>query len=195
VADEKYSWWLGERVYIAVTAAMGCFLGVGLSIGASGKDLAQADGEFAQEASAHQPDYRPQTLILDSWEGTQTAWRQLFPAVVFIPCFLHVVLGIEKYCRSNQSLHQALIQGLWHLYHSQTPAQFGQRLRRLWEWVKADPTVPAAVLGKLERFKTNAAAFKLTFEYPQAYRTSNPVDRLMNYQGNGDVVELPSLWA
>jgi hypothetical protein len=120
--------------------------------------LAQAYGEFAQEAIAHQPDYQPETVTLDGWDGTQKAWRQLFPAVVVMPCFLHVVLGIEKHCRSNQSLHQALSQDLWHLYHSQTPAQFGQRLRRLWEWVKADPTVPAGVLGKLKRFKANAAA-------------------------------------
>jgi len=31
VADEKHTWWWGERIYVAVTAAMGCFLGVAIA--------------------------------------------------------------------------------------------------------------------------------------------------------------------
>jgi hypothetical protein len=41
------------------------------------------------------------------------------------------------------------------------------------------PDVPQAILEKL---KANAQNFKLTLEYPNAYRTSNTVNRFMNYQ-------------
>lgn len=161
---------------------MGCFLGVGFSSGASAEDFVQAYGEFAQEAQAHQGEYQPQTVNLDGWDGTQKAWRALFPRVVVIPCFLHMVLGIEKHCRRNHPLQQALSEALWHLYESLNPAQFGQRLRRLLEWTSADSTVPESIVEKLQRLKVNASEYKQTFEYPQAYRTSNQVDRLMNYQ-------------
>ena len=46
VADEKHTWWWGERVYVAVTAAIGCFLGGGLAESADVEALTQAYGEF-----------------------------------------------------------------------------------------------------------------------------------------------------
>jgi hypothetical protein len=45
-ADEKHSWWLGQRIYIAVTVGVGCFLGVGLSATADTAGLSAAYGEF-----------------------------------------------------------------------------------------------------------------------------------------------------
>jgi hypothetical protein len=56
VADEKHSWWLGERIYIAVTAAKECFLGVSLAIDAGTDALTQAYGVFHAEALALNPD-------------------------------------------------------------------------------------------------------------------------------------------
>jgi ribulose kinase len=50
VADEKHSWWLGQRIYIAVTAAKGCFLGVSLAMNAGAEALTQAYGVFHAEA-------------------------------------------------------------------------------------------------------------------------------------------------
>jgi hypothetical protein len=182
VADEKPSWWRGHRIYIAVTAALGCFLGVGLFTSADAEDLTAAYGIFAKEAQAHQPDYQPQTVNLDGWEATQTAWKRLFPTIVVLRCFLHVVLGIQQRCRSNKPLDKALSEDWWHLFPSLNPAQFGQRLRRLWESVNATAEFPQVILEKLAKLKANAQNFKLTFEYPNAYRTSNTVDRLMNYQ-------------
>jgi hypothetical protein len=97
-------------------------------------------------------------------------------------CFLHVVLGIQQRIRSNKPLYEVLTEDLWHLFHSLNPAQFAQRLRRLLEWVNAAPGMPPVILEKLNKHKANAAQFKLIFTYPQAHRTSNLVDRLMNYQ-------------
>jgi hypothetical protein len=182
VADENHSWLIGERVYITVTAALGCFLGVALSQSASADDLATGYGEFAAEAQAHHPGYQPEIVNLDGWEGTQTAWQRLFPTVVVMRCFLHVVLGIQQHCRSHKELYKALSTALWGLFHSLNPAQFGQRLRRLLEWTAADADVSDVLWEKLAKLETHAQNFKLTFTHPEAYRTSNNVDRLMNYQ-------------
>lgn len=139
MADEKHSWWKGKQIYIAVTAAIGCILGVALCRSASSDDLAAGYGEFAQELNQHCPDYQPETVNLDGWEGTQAAWKHLFPTVVVMRCFLHVVLGIQQGCRFNKPLFKDLSDKLWHLFHSLNPAQFGQRLRRLLEWATAHP--------------------------------------------------------
>jgi hypothetical protein len=182
VADEKHSWWLGERIYITVTAAMGCFLGVGFSEGADTGSLKESYGEFAEELQEHCPDWEPETVNLDGWDATQAAWRQLFPNILIMRCFLHVVLGIQQHLRSKHVLFEQVTEDLWELFHSLNPAEFGQRLRRLREWVALDEDLPQVVKNKVETMATYAANFKQTFNHPEAYRTSNNVDRLMNYQ-------------
>jgi hypothetical protein len=52
VADEKHSWLIGERVYIATTAAKDCILGASVAMSASQTDLEKAYGVFASEARA-----------------------------------------------------------------------------------------------------------------------------------------------
>lgn len=173
---------MGQRIYLAVTVAMGCFLGVGLALSAEADALTQAYGLFAEEAKAHQPDYAPESVNLDGWDATRIAWTRLFPTIVVMRCFLHTVLGIQQRCRSNKPLFRALTHRLWHLFHSLSPAQFGQRLRRLGEWAKTTPDLPQTVLEQLAKLKAKAPQFKLTFQHPNAHRTSNMVDRLMNHQ-------------
>jgi hypothetical protein len=92
VADEKHTWWLGERVYVATTAAQECILGVGLAQDADAESLTQAYGEFQQEARALNPDYAPQSVNTDGWEAPQLAWQNLFPGITLMLCFLHTVL-------------------------------------------------------------------------------------------------------
>jgi hypothetical protein len=181
VADEKHTGWLGERVYVATTAAAGCILGAGFAEAADALSLTQAYGEFAQEAHALNPDYCPQSVNTDGWEGTQLAWQPLFPGVTLMLCFLHTVLGIQQRCRRAKEVFHPLSQKLWHLYGSLNPHQFGQRLRRLQEW-SAKQDMPAAAQQKIQGLTQKTTQFKLTFKLPQAYRTSNQVDRLMNYQ-------------
>lgn len=161
---------------------MGCFLGVGLSMSADSEALTEAYGVFASEARAHDPSYEPETVNLDGWDATQAAWRRLFPTIVVIRCFLHTVLGIQQRCRSNKPLFSALTERLWAIFHSPTPAHFGQRLRRLGQWANTRNDLPQVLLAKLTKLKANASSFKLTFLYPEAHRTSNMVDRLMNHQ-------------
>jgi hypothetical protein len=183
VADEKHSWWLGDRIYIAVTAAMGCFLGVGIAENADAEALGQAYGGFHQEALALDPKYQPESVNTDGWGATQAAWKSLFPGITLILCFLHSVLGIQKHCRRQGDLFQTVTDKLWRLYHSENRAQFGQRLRRLLEWVNHPETeLPDVLRQKLLALKAKAPDFAVTFDLPDAARTSNGVDRLINYQ-------------
>jgi hypothetical protein len=181
VADEKHSRWLGERIYIAVTAAKECFLGVGVAHSGDETALTQAYGEFQQEALALNPDYCPETVNTDGWDATQQAWQALFPGLTLMLCFLHTVLGIQQHCRRDEKLYPQVTDKLWGLFHALNLRQFGQRLRRLQEWAIMNVS-HEIVLKKLLALKTKATLFKRTFDFPQAYRTSNQIDRLMNYQ-------------
>lgn len=160
---------------------MGCFLGIGLAEAADTVSLTQAYGEFQQEVTALNPEYSPQTVNTDGWDATQKAWKSLFPKVTIMLCFLHAVLSVQQRCRSDRRLFRTLTEKLWHFYHSLNRQQFAQRLRRLKEWAKTTPMIEP-VQQKLQKLISNAPRFKLTFEFPEAYRTSNQVDRLMNYQ-------------
>jgi hypothetical protein len=168
-------------VYVATTAAVGCFLGVGVSQTADAAGLTEAYGEFQQEATALQPDYVPESVNTDGWESTQIAWKTLFPGVALMLCFLHTVLGMQQAMGRKCKAYCAMCDQLWHLYDSPNPRCFGQRLRRLIEWSKGED-LPQRVQQRLEKLQQRAAVFKRSFELPQAYRTSNQVDRLMNYQ-------------
>jgi hypothetical protein len=172
---------LGNRVYIATTAAQGCFLGAALSQTADTQGLTKAYGVFACEAQAHQPGYCPETVNTDGWEQTQTAWRTLFPGVSIILCFLHAILSLQKCLRRTPEQWAILRQKLWHAYHSDHPRQMAQRLRRIREWVIAHICVESVHL-KMQGIAANTYRFSVAFGHPEAYRTSNEVDRLMNIQ-------------
>lgn len=166
---------------MATTAARGCFLGVGVSETADEAGLSAAYGEFQQEALALKPDYAPQSVNTDGWEGTQLAWKSLFPGITLMLCFLHTVLGIQRAMGRKCQAFGKTTDRLWQVYHSPNRRCFGQRVRRLIEWAATQP-MPQKAQQQLEKLAQRAKTFKLTFELPQAYRTSNTVDRLMNYQ-------------
>jgi hypothetical protein len=134
VADEKHSWWLGQRVYLATTAAAGCILGVELPAHCDAEGLSSAYGVFASEALAHTPNYCPKSVNLDGWEATAPAWRNLFPSVSVILCFLHAILRVGQYCR----------------------------LRRVREWSQRQ-NAPESVCLKVQSMASKAAAFSQAF--------------------------------
>jgi hypothetical protein len=86
-------------------------------------------------------------------------------------------------CRRSSEAFKLVTDKLWHLYHSLNRQQFAQRLRRLVEWAKrTDNDLANKAQQKLLTLPHKADQLKATFDLPQAYRTSNQVDRLMNYQ-------------
>jgi hypothetical protein len=168
-------------VYLATTAAQGCILGIGLSESADAEGLSQAYGGFAQEAQAHNPNYQPQTVNIDGWEPTQQAWQKLFPGISIILCFLHAILSVQRLCRRQKDLWHHLQQKLWRAYRSSNPRQMAQRLRRLREWVVTQPC-SESVVTKVQSIAHKAADFSVAFAHHEGYRTSNEVDRMMNFQ-------------
>lgn len=181
VADEKHTWLSGQKVYVASTAAQGCILGASLAPSAGTEDLTRAYGEFQAEAQQLNPTYEPVTVNTDGWTATQQAWKTLFPKIVIILCFLHAWLKIRDRCQTIKALYGTVKEKVWHVYEAQTVSQFSQRIRRLREWTMEH--VPVAVVQEpLLKLCGKAPAFKLAYAYPGAYRTSNALDRLMNYQ-------------
>lgn len=181
VVDEKHTSLAGERVYIPTAVAAGCILGASVVASASAEDLTDGYGEFAEEARNLSADYAPETVCADGWEATQTAWRAAFPAVTIVLCFLHSVIKMRDRCRKNAGLRKAVLDRAWEVYKAATRAQFSQRLRRFREWAQGHLEE-----GLLRETVLKACAkgprFAVAYEFPGAARTSNAVDRLMNYQ-------------
>jgi hypothetical protein len=181
LADEKHTRLRGQKVYVATTVANECFLGTEVVEKADTTDLTKGYGVFREEAQNLKPDYSPKTVTADGWEATQNAWKILFPLINVILCFLHSVLKIKQRSKRDKSLFFQLQEKVWNIYHATTKASFAQRIRRFWEW--ASPKEMAdSVKEKVFELCSNAKHFKPAYAYPGAYRTSNALDRLMNYQ-------------
>ena len=181
LADEKHTWALGHEVYVATTVGGGCTLGATVTDAASADALEAAYGEFAQEAHALSPTYSPKTVCTDGWEGTQSAWRRLFPTVGIILCFLHSVLKITERCGRDRARRKLVLDRVWAVYDSCTRAQFSQRLRRLREWATAG--LPEGTLRQMVlKLCGKGPQFARAYRFPGAHRTSNALDRLMNHQ-------------
>jgi len=181
LADEKHTWALGHEVYVATTVGGGCILGATVTDAASADALEAAYGEFAQEARALSPTYSPTTVCTDGWEGTQSAWRRLFPTVCIMRCFLHSVLKIAERCGRDRTKRTLVLDRVWAVYASCTRAQFSQRLRRLREWATAG--LPEGALRQMVlTLCGKGPQFVRAYRFPGAHRTSNALDRLMNPQ-------------
>lgn len=180
LADEKHTRINGRKTYVATTVANECILGVGLADNAGTEALTKSYGHFKEEACNLKPDYRPKSVNTDGWEHTQRAWKDLFPGITVILCFLHAFLNIRDRCKRHKELLRSIAEKVWDIYHAETVAQFSQRIRRLRQWagtIKIDP-----VREKVLRLCDKAPQFKKAFSHPRAYRTSNALDRLMNHQ-------------
>jgi hypothetical protein len=177
------TWWQATQVYVAVTAALGVILGCEFCRHSDTAGLTKGYAAFKAEAAEAFPDYQPKSVNVDGWDATQNAWASLFPTIIVMRCFLHLVLGVQNRCRSLSDLFDALTKDLWNLFRSQTRREFGQRVRRLLEWTARPATeVPQPIQAQLAKVKTLAPNLKQTFDQPEAARTSNAVDRMMNYQ-------------
>jgi hypothetical protein len=181
VVDEKHTSLDGGRVYIPTTVAGGCILGASVVASASAEDLTTGYGEFAEEALDLSPEYAPETVCADGWEATQTAWRTAFPGVTIVLCFLHAIIKLRDRCRKNGRVREAVLTKAWGIYQAATRAQFSQRLRRFREWAEAQ--LPEGLLRQtVLKACAKGPRFAVAYAFPGAARTSNAVDRLMNYQ-------------
>jgi transposase-like protein len=133
----------------------GAFWGRGVAQTADEAGLSAAYGEFQQGAIALKPDY----VNTDGWDGTQLAWKSLFPSSTLMRCFLHKVLGIQQAMGRKCKVFEQTTDRLWQLYHSPTGRCFGQRLRRWLEWA-ATQAMPQKAQQQLEKLAQRAEIFK-----------------------------------
>ncbi|WP_249370343.1 hypothetical protein [Acaryochloris marina] len=181
IVDEKHSWLQGKRVYLPTTAANGCILGVNVTDSASPEALKVGYQVFQQGALQLDPNYAPITANHDGWLATQIAMKALFPTVTLILCFLHAVLKIQKSCRRTSEILRTLTGMLWAAYKQPNKTRFQKSLRKLRKWTKKNVTSPE-LRQKVFKVCRNAPKFKVAYAFPESYRTSNAVDRLMNHQ-------------
>jgi hypothetical protein len=178
LADEKHSRLNGEKAYIATTVAEDCVLGVSLALAADEEHLTEAYGHFKHEAQRLHPDYQPHTVNTDGWSPTQLAWQTLFPNITLILCFLHAFLSIRSRAKHLKDTFHLIQQRVWDVYHAPTPATLLKQIVELQTWAEQHITGPA--LEAILKLCSKADRFVLAFEHPQAYRTSNMLDRHMD---------------
>lgn len=179
VADEKQSWIAKAKVFIPTTVAGGVFLGATLVTKADTEHLTKGYQEFRAEAHQLDPAYQPATVCTDGFFATRGAWRALFPAVTLVLCFLHITLKLRDRCRG--ALRTEVLDRAWHIYEATDKRHFSQRARRFKEWaLKKVVSVP--LLEVAQKLHARTSQYLTAFDYSAAHRTSNAIDRLMNYQ-------------
>lgn len=179
VADEKMSWVAGEKLYLPTTVAAGCFLGATVVTTADAEHLTTGYQEFATEARQLDAADPPTTVCTDGFHATRKAWRALFPTVNLVLCFLHIVIKLRDRCR--QRVRTEVLDRAWRIYEAQNKRSFAQRARRFGEWAVRHLTSPP-LLEVAAKLGARVAESLTAYDHPEAHRTSNMVDRLMNYQ-------------
>lgn len=176
IADEKITWVCGKEVSLATTVAGGCFLGITAVEKDDTAGLLSGYGEFKKEVEEIFPQYHPRSVCTDGWKATREAWRLLYPKILMVLCYLHSVLKISERCRGER--RREVLTKVWEVYKSENKQKFSQRVRRLKEWSmeKMEGAAQEMVMKLWKRRKE----FLVAYECPQAARTSNGVDRLLN---------------
>jgi len=177
LADEKHTRWNGQKAYIATTVGVDCVLGASLVLAADEEQLTAAYGHFKEEALRLNSDYHPKTVNTDGWSATQLAWKSLFPAIVIIQCFLHAFIAIRSRCKRLKTLFPVISQQVWDIYHADQISVFRERIQELQIWAHLNLT--GYPLESVLKLCSKSELFTLTFEHPDAYRTSNMIDRHM----------------
>lgn len=178
LADEKHVRFNGEKAYIATTVGDDCVLGVSLTMKADEPALREAYSCFRKETGQLKADYQPRTVNTDGWQATQKAWLGLFPMIVIIQCFLHAFIKIRNRCRKRfKDLYPLIVQQVWDIYGASDPQAFRQQAADLLVW--SQQHLSGTALTAVEKLCANTDLFILAFNFPDAYRTSNMIDRHM----------------
>lgn len=180
-ADEKHTWIKGKKAFLTTTVAEGCILGSALVSDADTEALTSGYRVFQEEAREVEPGYSPRSVNTDGWDATQNAWHLLFPLVQIVLCFLHAFLSIRNCCKRNKPLLKELGDRIWDAYDALKLNEFAQRIRRLREWTKKN-LAEGIIRDKVLSLCQKAPQFKVAFDLPGCHRTSQEVDRLINFQ-------------
>lgn len=178
LADEKHVHFNGEKGYIATTVGADCVLGASLSLAADEPALTEAYGYFQEETQQIDPNYTPDTVNTDGWLPTQKAWQALFATITLIQCFLHAFLKIRNRTKKRyKEIYAEIQQQVWDIYQAVDKSAFLHQIVDFQSWSKQH--LSGSALDAVEKLCAKADSFALTFDHPQAYRTSNMIDRHM----------------
>jgi hypothetical protein len=180
-AEEKPPWIGGSKGSGTTTAASDCMLGGDLAASATTAALTAGYRDCQPEALALDPTDASETVNTEGWTPTPPAWECLFPLLVILRCFFHVSRKIRACCTRDTGLLRPLGDRIWHLDAADTPAQCSQRVRRRREWAESHLTRESVREKVLERCR-KAEECPVAWDFPEAYRTRNAVDRVMNDQ-------------
>jgi len=178
-ADEKHTWILGNKTYVATTVGDQCLLGASIAKNAREDGLKDAYQVFADEAKCIKPDYMPATVNIDGWKPTHNVWALLFSSVVIIYCFLHVFINVRNRGRKkHRDIFEKIADKLWNCYRANTKRSFAQRIRRFIEWCKNNDA-PSTLFDPIKKLRQNISGYSSAYDFAKAQRTSNMIDRLM----------------
>lgn len=179
-ADEKISFWNKEECYIAMTASQDCVLGAEISMGEDTIQLQAAYGVFQAEAQDVAPNYKANSVNLDGWKATNAAWRNLFPSIDIVACFLHGFLKVRDISKQLKNQFNEICTKIWDAYRQETSNSFKQSLIELKEWASLSID-NERVKVKIIELCDKSERYVVAYEQPTAYRTSNQIDRPMNH--------------
>lgn len=180
LADEKHGKAHGTKWYIATTVAQDCVLGAAVTTAADSVQLEEGYGIFKQEAQQVNPDYQPNTVNTDGWAATHKAWQSLFPKITIILCFLHALIKIRSRCKRAGELYGQLKHQVWAIYHATDRTLFKAEVARLQQWVLTHrDQLTTYTIEAIDKLCQYADQFCFAFDHPNAYRTSNMIDRHM----------------
>ena len=174
-ADEHHLKWRGAKGFLTMVAAKGCILAAALTKSADEKHLGEAYGVFKTEAGDVNPNWQPKSINTDGWKATRNSLLGLFPQVLLVLCFLHGFLKIRDRCRKHYDLHQRV----WDVYHAESETDFRSKLSELKQWSQSQE-LRAPVQAALDKLISRADDYATSYAEPDAYRTSNQIDRPMN---------------
>lgn len=176
LADEKHTRLNGEKAYIATTVGEDCVLGASVALKADTPHLTEAYSNVKEEMQRLDPEYQPETVNTDGWGPTINAWHKLFPMVVIIRCFLHAYISIRSRCKKLVDFPE-LCNKIWEVYRADTEKAFYREVAELYAW--ADGRFHGTAKDAIRKLCSKTGDFLLAFQYPDAYRTSNMIDRHM----------------
>jgi hypothetical protein len=181
VADEKHSRLQGAKAYIATISANDCFLCAGVTDGADEIELTKAYNVFAEEACDVETDYQATSANTDGWKATGVALKNVLGStLVVINCFLHAVLSIKNVTtKKTAKLFSEVKNKVWNIYRAKNKQSFSQKIRRLREWSESISDV--RIKEKVLKLCKKKDSFIASYDFDNAYRTSNMVDRLMDF--------------
>ena len=181
--DEKHAKYLGEKVYVAMSAGGGCVLGAELTEGADARSLAEGYGVVKDEIERAAPGHKIKSINTDGFSSTVAALRGVYGAsVVFITCILHLFIALRDGCkRKYREDFEVVATGLWWCYEAETKRAFAQRWRSLIKWCRDHAEwLPEKILNKLNRAHENKLhLYKAWYDRSQAHRVSTAIDRVM----------------